>query len=180
MSIRTKRKRSDTEVKVENTSAISETEIPKEKRQKWRPRRNKAKKAKSGAEGNAEIVNAVDDASSWSVSRISSGKFLPKVIFSKDEKYLLFLICFLTFSRSVYVVTERFIKQYNVRTGQCVRSFSGRTEKSKIVDFALDPLEDTRVIVAYDTANPRILSLEDGAFIKVCILKVRSNLPLED
>lgn len=164
---------------MENTSAISEAEPPKEKRRKWRPRRNKTKKAKSGAEGNAEIVSAVDDASSWSVSRISSGKFLPKAIFSKDEKYLLFMICFLT-SRSVYVATERFIKQYNVRTGQCVRSFSGRTEKSKIVDFALDPLEDTRIIVAYDTSNPRVLNLEDGAFIKVCILKVRSNLPLED
>src|SRR5271156_2007509 len=123
MSVRTKRKRSDTAPEAEKFSAVSEVQVPKEKRRKWRPRHNKKKKAKSGADDKTDIVSTVDNAASWSVSRISSGNFRPKALFSKDEKYLLFSDLLSNLSRSVYVATERVIKQYNVRTGQFVRSF---------------------------------------------------------
>src|SRR5271156_997845 len=90
MSVRTKRKRSDAAPEAEKFSAVSEVQVPKEKRRKWRPRHNKKKKAKSGADDKTDIVSTVDNAASWSVSRISSGNFRPKALFSKDEKYLLF------------------------------------------------------------------------------------------
>ena len=96
-----KRRRSDTVGEkddgpraVETGAVVPVVEAPQQtKKRKWRPRHAKQKEAKLKAEKKQTAETIVDGASDWSITGISSGTFLPKGLFSKDEKYLCFQTC---------------------------------------------------------------------------------------
>jgi len=73
----------------------------------------------------------------------------------------------LTLPRYLFVATDKILKVVGVRSGQTVRHFGASHGKGKIVDFVLDPRNEFRLLIAYDTRVLSIFDWTDGLLIMV-------------
>ena len=111
--------------------------------------------------------------SSWGIVSTCGGRFKSKSIFSRDEKYCL-LTQMLTSFRYLFVATEKVLKVLSTKSGQCVRSIGSIQGKGRIVDFAIDPFNDFRLLIAYDSSIIRAYDWTDGLFITVTSLQAET------
>jgi hypothetical protein len=57
----------------------------------------------------------------------------------------------------------------SVKSGQCIRFVGAIEGKGRIVDFALDPLNEFRLVIAYDTIMISVYDWTDGLLISVSV-----------
>jgi hypothetical protein len=67
----------------------------------------------------------------------------------------------------LFAATERVIKVLSSKSGQCVRSIGNMHKNGRIVDFSIDPFNQLRLLIAYDTSIISSYDWTDGLLITV-------------
>ena len=73
----------------------------------------------------------------------------------------------LTLPRYLFLATDNILKVVGVRTGQIVRYLGVGYGKGRIVDFVLDPANEFRLLVVYNSRMLSIFDWTDGLQIMV-------------
>lgn len=73
----------------------------------------------------------------------------------------------LTLPRYLFLATDKILKVVGVRTGQIVRYLGVGYGKGRIVDFVLDPANEFRLLVVYNSRMLSIFDWTDGLLIMV-------------
>jgi len=73
----------------------------------------------------------------------------------------------LTLPRYIFVATDKIVKVVAVRSGQTVRYLGVGHGNGKIVDFVLDPENEFRLLVVYNSRMLSIFDWTDGLQIMV-------------
>jgi len=71
--------------------------------------------------------------------------------------------------RCLLVAIDNALKVVNVQTGQIIRSIRSRSQLTSIADFAIDPSNEFRVLVAYSSPRIEVYDWTDGLLITVPI-----------
>jgi hypothetical protein len=72
--------------------------------------------------------------------------------------------------RYMFAATSKVIKVLAVNSGHCLRSFGSAGQKCKVMDFAVDPINEFRILVAYSDSTLKVFDWTDGLLITVCAL----------
>ena len=109
----------------------------------------------------------------WSVASICGGRYKAKTVFSADERShpsaLALAAADPCAHRCLLVAIDNALKVVNVQTGQIIRSIRSRSQLTSIADFAIDPSNEFRVLVAYSSPRIEVYDWTDGLLITVPI-----------
>jgi hypothetical protein len=92
---------------------------------------------------------------------------LNQSLYSQKMKSMVQVIESTDVHRYLFAATSKAIKVLAVHSGQCLRSFGFAGQKHRVMDFAVDPMNEFRIIVAYNDSTLKVFDWTDGLLITV-------------